>query len=173
MSKGQNVDTKAAPRRENPNTRQIAETQFVPHPVAVVFEFFSDPANLEAITPPWLNFRVVRVSTPRIQKGTLIDYKLRLRGLPLRWQSRIDDWQVKSHFVDVQTKGPYALWHHEHRFTAEGGGTRIHDLVNYRLPLGRFGNFCAGWFVSRDVRKIFAYRQAAIAKIFASEASSL
>ena len=102
----------------------IEREQTLAQPIAVVFRFFSDPANLGEITPPWLDFRIVGCSTPKIGEGTQIDYKLRLRGLPLRWQSRIRSWNPPHGFIDEQVSGPYRSWIHEHVFEDLGGSDR-------------------------------------------------
>lgn len=137
----------------------IAE-QLVPLPRETVFEFFSEPRNLEAITPPWLGFRIVDQSTESIEEGTELTYRLRIRGLPVTWRSKISEWQPNERFVDIQLKGPYAKWHHTHTFHDRGSGTLIRDHVLYRLPLGLLGHWIGGRFVAADVETIFAYRAA-------------
>ena len=134
--------------------------QLVPWPRDAVFSFFSEPRNLEAITPPWLRFRVVGQTTAAIERGTELTYRLRIHGLPVTWRSRIDAWEPPARFVDIQLHGPYAKWHHTHTFHARGAATLIRDLVLYRLPLGRLGQWIGGGFVAADVRRIFAYRAA-------------
>ena len=102
-----------------------------------------------------------------MQVGTLIDYKLRINGVPVKWRTAIEVWEPAHKFVDSQRSGPYKRWHHTHLFTAENGGTRMNDTVLYQLPLGRLGDLAAGWKVRRQVRGIFAYRRETIEKIFA------
>jgi ligand-binding SRPBCC domain-containing protein len=143
--------------------------QWVPAALERVFAFFSDPHNLERLTPPFLRFRVLEVSTPAIGPGTEIRYRLRLHGLPLTWISRIEAWQPPHGFTDVQIRGPFRLWQHRHEFAAEDGGTRLRDIVRYRVPgarLWRAGLLC---WVNGDLRRIFAYRQRAIARLFGSD----
>jgi ligand-binding SRPBCC domain-containing protein len=128
-----------------------------------VFAFFADAGNLEALTPPWLRFRI---TTPRVElrAGALIEYRLRVHGLPIRWKTEITAWEPPHRFVDEQRHGPYRLWVHEHTFEdAPGGGTLIRDRVRYRPPFGRLANWLV---VERDVRTIFAYRSAALLRIF-------
>jgi uncharacterized protein (TIGR01777 family) len=146
----------------------IETEQWLPLSPASVFPFYADATNLERITPPFLRFRVVLSSTPALATGTLIDYRLRLHGIPLRWRSVIEAWHPDIGFVDRQLRGPYALWHHTHRFTAARGGTVVHDRVRYRLPGGALGELIAGRLVARDLARIFAYRRAATAAIFAA-----
>src|SRR3954467_13922683 len=133
--------------------------QRVPRPIDEVFHFFSRAENLQQITPPWLNFRIQSVSTNPVRRGTLIQYALRWRVFPIRWTTEITDWDPPYRFVDVQRKGPYALWHHEHRFYSEGNFTRITDHVQYALPFGSLGRLVHRLKVKHDVEAIFAYRQ--------------
>ncbi len=133
--------------------------QYLPAAPEKVFPFFADAYNLEKITPPLLQFKVEKVSTPEIQTGSLIDYRLKIRGIPVRWRTRIEEWAPPIHFVDTQLKGPYTQWHHTHQFKKLGAGTLMTDTVKYRLPLGLAGTLAAGWYVKSDVRKIFEYRK--------------
>ena len=149
-------------------SRLIDVEQWLPQPPDAVFPFYADAANLERITPPFLGFRVLRSSTPRIGEGTRIDYRLRLHGLPVSWRSVIEQWQPCRHFVDRQERGPYALWHHTHSFAAHAGGTLVRDRVRYRLPFGALGELLAGGLVGRDLARIFAFRHDATATIFAA-----
>lgn len=139
--------------------------QIIPRPREEVFAFFCEPRNLEAITPPWLRFRIADQSTNDLEQGTELTYRLRVHGLPFTWRSRIEEWEPDRGFVDVQLKGPYAKWHHTHTFEAKGSYTVIRDKVRYRLPLGRLGHWVAGGFVTSDVEKIFAYRAAKTAEL--------
>ncbi len=139
--------------------------QWVPKPVDEVFSFFSDASNLEKITPPWLQFRIIEKSGPEMGEGTLITYRLKLHGLPVKWRSRIDSWIPGSMFRDTQIQGPYRRWEHEHRFVSVSGGTLIKDSVKYELPLGMGGEVLAGRIVARDVSQIFGYRRKVIEEI--------
>ena len=131
---------------------------WIPQPIEKVFEFFGAAKNLETITPPWLGFKIRSQSTPDIQKGTLIEYELKLHGIPLKWRTEISQWNPPTHFVDTQLTGPYHFWRHTHRFLSLHGGTLIEDQVLYQLPLGLLGRVVAGSYVRKDVKKIFAYR---------------
>ncbi|MBC7385005.1 MAG: SRPBCC family protein [Cryobacterium sp.] len=135
---------------------------WIPSPLSEVFPFFSVETNLERLTPSFMNFRVVGKSTTEIQEGTLIDYRLRVRGVPMKWRTRIEEWNPGNSFVDTQLKGPYALWHHTHRFESLNGGTWMTDRVRFKLPLGRLGKAVAGWFVKREVLSIFTFRGEAV-----------
>ena len=147
-------------RHDPSRDRMFEAEQFVARPRDAVFAFFSDPRNLERITPPWLSFRIVARSTPDVREGTELTYRLKVRGLPMTWVSRITEWVPGERFADVQLRGPYAVWHHTHTFEDAPGGTWIRDRVVYRLPLGALGRLLAGRRVERDVREIFEHRQA-------------
>jgi len=132
-------------------------------PLADVFPFFADARNLEALTPPWLHFEISNPSPIEMRTGTLIDYRLRVHGLPLRWRSEITAWDPPHRFVDEQRRGPYRAWRHEHRFTAEGGGTLVEDDVTYAV-LG--GAIVDRLLVRRDLQRIFAFRREALRAVF-------
>ena len=94
----------------------LEREQFLPHPVETVFGFFAEAANLERITPPLLGFRVLTCGPIEMRAGTLIEYRLRLHGIPVGWLTRIEEWEPGVRFVDMQLAGPYRLWHHTHAF---------------------------------------------------------
>lgn len=127
-----------------------------------VFPFFAEARNLERITPPWLRFRVLTGPPREMAAGTLLHYRLRLRGVPIGWVTQIEAWEPERRFVDRQLHGPYALWHHEHTFHADGDATIVGDRVRYALPLGPVGRLAHAAFVGRDVRSIFTYRRRAV-----------
>jgi uncharacterized protein (TIGR01777 family) len=139
--------------------------QFVPRNIDSVFTFFAEAANLEQITPPFLNFKVTKMSTKTIHEGTLIDYKLNLKGIPMKWKTLIKQWNPPHSFVDTQLSGPYRIWHHTHRFEKLGNGTLLSDEVRYKLPLGFLGQVMASTFVQKDVEKIFKFRREVIHEI--------
>jgi hypothetical protein len=125
-----------------------------------VFAFFSDPANLEALTPPWLRFEILTPKPLPRGAGALFDYRIRVRGLPIRWRTLIETFVVDECFVDRQLAGPYALWHHIHRFEdLPGGGTRMTDEVRYSLGWGFLGRLVTALWVKRDIAMIFDYRK--------------
>lgn len=128
------------------------------------FAFFSRAENLEAITPPWLRFRIADPAPSEIGAGTLIRYRLRLHGIPVRWLTRIEEWDPPRRFVDRQLEGPYALWHHTHSFEPiSENQTRMVDLVRYGHRFGPLGSLAERLVVERDLRRIFDYRRDAIA----------
>lgn len=142
-------------------TYQLNSEQILPQPRGIVFPFFADPRNLERITPPWLNFSITSTNF-NMRAGLILDYRLRLHCIPLRWQSEITVWDPPNRFVDEQRRGPYRLWRHEHVFIPDGPHTRMVDKVTYAL--------WGGWllhplWVRRDLEKIFSYRRKMIAEL--------
>ena len=145
------------------DTYELATWQWLPRPRPEVFAFFADAHNLEYITPAFLHFQVLTSDRIEMRPGTLIDYRLRLRGVPLRWQSEITAWEPPRRFIDVQRRGPYRLWHHTHTFEEQDGGTMVRDEVIYRLPgpplITRAVN---ALLVAPDTRRIFGFRHTAL-----------
>lgn len=152
--------------------KRLIRTQQVALPVEKVFPFFADEKNLETITPPWLNFKVIGKSTPKMQSGTLIDYRLAVHGIPVTWQSVIEDWEPNKRFVDRQTVGPYTLWHHTHQFTPTENGTLMSDTVEYEVPGGAIGNLLLGRFIEKDLNRIFEYRKKQVETLLQSGTST-
>ncbi|MCX6117260.1 MAG: TIGR01777 family oxidoreductase [Proteobacteria bacterium] len=146
---------------------EIYQAQWVPKTVTEIFPFFCDEKNLEELTPELLNFKVIGKNTPMIQEGTLIDYKLKIRGVPAKWRTRIIDWKPGKSFVDTQLKGPYNLWHHTHEFKDLGGGTLMTDRVLYKTPLWPL-SIAVLPLIRHDVGAIFNYRRRIVAKMFGS-----
>jgi ligand-binding SRPBCC domain-containing protein len=141
----------------------LTSEQWLLRPLPEVFAFFADAGNLDTLTPSWLRFEILTPHPIEMKVGALIDYRLRLRGLPIRWQSEISDWSPPHRFVDEQRRGPYRLWHHMHTFHQRDGGTLVRDFVRYHVPGGALANTL---FVRRDLQKIFAHRQQKLAELF-------
>ncbi|MBL1215907.1 MAG: CDP-paratose 2-epimerase [Planctomycetes bacterium] len=153
---------------------ELVATQTVALPLDQVFPFFADAQNLEALTPPWLHFRIVTPTPIDMRPGTLIDYRLRVHGLPLRWQSEITAWDPPHRFCDEQRRGPYRLWKHTHEFTEEQSEERLRvthmtDRVIYAVPGGRLVDRL---FVRRDLKRIFGHRQQALTRLLADQSSA-
>jgi ligand-binding SRPBCC domain-containing protein len=140
----------------------LERSQRLPGSTDDVFSFFADALNLERITPDWLGFRVLTPGPIAMERGTLIEYRLRLHDVPIRWLTRIEVWQPPARFVDVQVRGPYRLWHHTHSFEPDGDVTLMRDTVRYALPRGPLGELARRAFVARDLARIFDYRHEAV-----------
>ena len=136
----------------------------LPAPRDQVFALFSDALQLERLTPSWLNFSVITPPPIEMHAGTLIDYRLKLHGIPLKWQSRIDCWEPPVRFSDVQVRGPYRFWEHLHSFEEDGDGTICRDEVEYDFWGGEFVHEL---LVKKDLTQIFTYRLKVLDEIFA------
>jgi len=143
--------------------------QFINKPVELVFSFFSDAKNLQQITPKTLDFKILSQSSDPVQKGTVIEYKLKIHGVPVNWRTKILEYEKNVKFIDNQERGPYSVWHHTHFFEKIQSGTLMTDRVLYRLPMGWFGYFVAGWYVKLDVAKIFQFRRKSLKSFFTNE----
>ncbi|QDU38935.1 hypothetical protein Mal4_32670 [Maioricimonas rarisocia] len=139
-----------------PGVHELTTQLWLPVRRARVFDFFSDAFQLESITPPWLHFHVLTPAPIEMHQGRQIDYALRLRGIPIRWRSEITTWDPPHAFVDEQRRGPYRLWHHEHQFCEQAGGTLVVDKVQFSVPCDRL---LSRMFVAPDLHRIFSYRQ--------------
>lgn len=139
----------------------------VPRNREEVFSFFSDPRNLELLTPSFLRFRFTREPPVRVKVGSLLDYRLRLYGVPLSWQSRIEVLEPPRRFVDLQTRGPYALWRHTHTFEETApSATLMTDRVEYAIPFGPLGEIARVLLVERSLREIFDFREKKLRELF-------
>jgi hypothetical protein len=144
----------------------LKQYQWIDRPIDLVFNFFSNESNLEKITPPFLNFKILNKDTPEITTGTKINYRLKLHGIPLFWKSEISNFKKNKTFTDKQLSGPYKKWVHQHDFIICKQGTLIKDEVVYKLPLGFIGRLFAGYFVNKNVKNIFAYRKIVLGNQF-------
>jgi len=143
----------------------LKSEQRLPGTPAEVFPFFADARNLEAITPSWLSFRVTTPLPVEMRAGALIEYRLRLHGIPIAWLTRIEEWLPGVRFVDQQLAGPYRLWHHTHEFEPDGqGGTVMRDTVRYALPFWPLSEVAHALLVRRDLAEIFEFRRAEVAR---------
>lgn len=142
----------------------LEREQLVSRPPEEVFAFFSEARNLEKLTPSWLRFEVLTPEPVAMRPGTLIDYRLALHRVPMRWTSLIDEWEPGQKFVDLQVRGPYRLWHHTHEFSPHPDGTIVYDRVRYALPFGPLGDLGAS-FVRGDLTRVFAYRREAVERL--------
>jgi len=148
---------------------RLSTELWLPVPRPRVFEFFAKAENLQSLTPAWLQFKILSPLPIDMHEGTVIDYRIRVRGLPMRWRSLIATWDPLNEFVDTQLRGPYRRWVHTHRFTDVNGGTLVRDSVEFEVPLGRL----VSWFVARDLRKVFTFRHEELLRIFQQPATGV
>lgn len=146
---------------------KLMRTAVIPAGIDEVWAFFSDPRNLARITPGSMRFDIVSAPDRPIRKGDEIVYRLRIAGIPVRWVSQITEVEDGEMFVDVQKRGPYALWHHRHVFRETVGGVEMVDDVNYELPFGLVGRLAGSWPVRLQLKKIFDHRARTIERLFA------
>jgi ligand-binding SRPBCC domain-containing protein len=150
----------------------LRREQRLPGSPQSVFAFFSDAGNLEAITPPMLGFRIATPGSIEMRTGTLIEYRLRVHGVPMRWTTAIREWEPPHRFVDEQLRGPYALWQHTHTFHDDGsGGTLMSDVVRYAIGFGPLGAVAQRLLVRRDLDAIFDYRAARVRELLGRNAA--
>ncbi len=134
--------------------------QIIEQPIEKVFDFFSRAENLERITPHWLKFKIITPIPIKMQVGTLIDYKLKIKGFPVKWRTAITNWDPPYEFNDEQLKGPYRSWVHRHHFVKlSENETKVIDTIEYSVWGGSFINWL---LVSRDVQSIFKFRKVAL-----------
>ena len=146
---------------------EIKIEQWVPQPLNKTFSFFKEAKNLEKITPEFLKFKVLNQSTPKIQGGTILNYRISLHGCPMKWQSKIKDWEPDHKFSDIQLKGPYSHWYHTHEFEEKKDGTLIKDHVLYKIPFGILGDLIVGKWIRKDLQLVFNHRAKVINNIMA------
>jgi ligand-binding SRPBCC domain-containing protein len=152
--------------------REFRSEQLIPASLERVFEFFSLAENLERITPPMLRFRILTAAPIAMHAGTIIDYQIRIRGIPVLWRTLIEKWDPPRMFVDTQLRGPYKLWHHTHNFEeAPGGNTLMKDVVRYQAPFGVLGLLTLPVFVTPEINRIFAHRRLVIEQVFPGSAA--
>ena len=144
--------------------RNFRSQLWLPQSRDKVFAFFADAHNLDLITPPWLHFQTITPGSGELRSGMLMDHRLRLHGFPLRWRSKITDWDPPARFVDEQVSGPYRLWIHEHRFEERNNGTLVRDHVCYAVL---FDFLIHRLFIRPDIERIFAFREKKLREIFA------
>lgn len=145
--------------RPERGVRTLSREAVVPVSSEKAFEFFSDALNLNLLTPPWLGFAILTPTPIELKRGAMIDYRIRLHGIPIRWRTLISEWEPPHRFVDVQIRGPYRWWHHTHRFETCAQGTRVIDEVEYAAPFARLSE---PLLVRRDLERIFDYRAKAL-----------
>jgi ligand-binding SRPBCC domain-containing protein len=144
----------------------IIRKTIIKRPLEEVFQFFSKAENLNLLTPPELSFKILTPLPIKMQAGTLIDYRIKLNGIPFNWRTEISTWKVNECFVDQQLKGPYKIWHHTHSFTAVKEGTLMIDEVKYLSPGWILEPLIEKFFIKKKVEGIFDYRNSKLKEIF-------
>jgi ligand-binding SRPBCC domain-containing protein len=142
---------------------ELQRELWLPRPLTEIFPFFTEATNLEALTPPWLNFRILSPRPILMRVGTLINYRIVVHGMPFRWQSEITVWEPPHRFVDEQRRGPYRIWRHEHRFAERDKGTIVSDRVQYAVL---FDSVVHRWLVRPDIERIFSFRTKKMQDLF-------
>ena len=146
---------------------KLERSQIVPISIGEAFEFFSTPRNLERLTPDIVHFQFLKAPPAKVSPGTILEYRLRIYGVPVKWRTRIESVESPFRFIDVQEKGPYARWRHTHSFReVDSGHTEIRDQVEFAMPLGPLGEVAYRILVARSLRQIFDYREAALLQLF-------
>ena len=148
---------------------KLKTRQVIPAKLDILWQFFSSPANLAKITPPWMDFRVTSEPEEKVYAGQIIEYSVKgLPGIPMYWMTEITHVDHEKYFVDEQRFGPYSFWHHEHHFKEMEGGVEMIDIVHYKIPYWFFGDIANTIFVRNQVNKIFDYRTKKVDEIFKS-----
>ena len=146
---------------------RLERTQVIPIPVREAFDFFSNPRNLERLTPDLVHFQFLKAPPEKVSPGTILEYRLRLYGVPVKWRTRIESVDAPTRFIDVQDKGPYAMWRHTHSFReVDAVHTEIHDRIDFAMPLGPLGEIAYRMLVAGSLQQIFDYREAALQQLF-------
>lgn len=146
----------------------IKTVQKIPVSLDEAWAFFSNPANLQAITPDGMGFTIISKHHGDVMyAGQLIEYKVRpLAGIPLYWMTEITQVKDRAYFIDEQRFGPYSLWHHQHHFKEIPGGVEMTDIVHYKNPLGILGKIANALFVKQKLKTIFDFRYRKVEELF-------
>ena len=148
-------------------TYTFKKEQEISKNILEVFDFFSRPENLSIITPPKMQFNIMTPSPIEMKDGALIDYTVKILGLPIKWRTLITKYDPPNIFIDQQLKGPYSLWHHTHTFKKiNDNETLIGDTVIYAVPFSFIGSIVHSIYIKRDLERIFSYRTKKIKEIF-------
>ena len=142
---------------------QVHQEQLLSYPIEQVFRLLASPENLNLLTPPWVKFSILSPQPIEMAVGTIIEYRIRVRGVPVNWRSEITEWQPPFAFCDVQLRGPYRFWVHRHTFEEKPGGTLVTDHVDYGVLGGALVNRL---FVAGELRRIFTYRKTRLHELF-------
>lgn len=153
-------------------TYVLERKQLIENSLEDVFAFFADAANLESLTPPQLRFKILTPLPIVMKAGAIIDYRLKLMGVPFKWRTEIEVFEPMSHFVDRQLRGPYKLWHHTHTFRETDEGVEMNDRVEYQMPFSLVGSVTHAIWVKRQLNSIFDYRRSRTDELLESASKS-
>ncbi len=147
---------------------QLITVQKIPVSIDKAWDFFSDPKNLQAITPVSMGFRIISEQQDnKMYAGQIIEYKVRpLLNIPIYWMTKITHVADKKYFVDEQRFGPYSMWHHQHHFKAANGFVEMTDIIHYKLPCWFLGDIANWLFVRKQLKGIFEYRFKKVEELF-------
>jgi ligand-binding SRPBCC domain-containing protein len=143
---------------------QLTDHFIVKSDLAKTWDFFSSAENLPRITPAWMGFEIKTPGPIHIQQDSILDYTIRWMGIPIGWRTRIIDWSPQRQFIDLQLRGPYTLWHHQHTFTPSDEGTICTDRVLYKIPFGPLGSVMNALMIKRQLIEVFEFRRKAISE---------
>lgn len=146
--------------------RRLIFEQWLPQKKEEIFPFFSDVHNLERLTPPDLHFRLLSTSSDKVGEGSEFEYKLKVKGVPIHWTSKIIAWSPSDYFIDNQERGPFSKWYHLHTFSDLAYGTLLADHIDFSIPLGAMGFGATSWIVLPDLHRTFNHRQKTIHSLF-------
>jgi len=135
-------------------------------PIEEVFSFFSNAENLNKLTPPILDFKILTPLPIAMKRGALIDYKIKLNGIVFKWKTKITAWEPNKRFEDTQLKGPYKVWIHEHLFEVVNGKVKMTDTVTYEAPGGFLEPLINKFYISKKVAEIFEFRTKMLEEFF-------
>ena len=147
---------------------QFKTVQKIPVSLDAAWDFFSNPKNLQAITPPDLGFKIIsKHHSDKMYAGQIIEYKVRpLLNIPIYWMTEITHVEDKKYFVDEQRFGPYSMWHHQHHFKEVNGFVEMTDIIHYKLPCWFLGDIANWLFVRKQLMQIFEYRFKKVEELF-------
>ena len=145
----------------------LTREQIIPATLEQVWDYFSDPRNLDEMTPPDMRFRILTAPLPRMYEGQIVEYRVEfVRGLPALWLTEIAHVREPRYFVDEQRIGPYRFWYHEHKFEPVAGGTHMSDQVTYSIGFGPLGDLLNAIWIGRRLKRIFDFRAEKIRQLF-------
>lgn len=152
---------------KNSGTYRLFNQQFIPVSLSTAWIFFSNPNNLQLITPEKLDFKITSIDSQNTYAGQIITYRIKLnRIIKMNWVTEITHCKDEVYFVDEQRYGPYKMWHHVHKFESVDGGVLMTDIIHFQLPFRLLSSLGYILFVKRNLTHIFSYRTTQLEKLF-------